>query len=264
MIIKRNLLLILLGIALINANIYAKNQKRPFIWADDEDYKPYIYKGSDGKPHGIFKDIMTEIFKRLKIPLKCYLYPWPRSQAVVKSGKADGMITVYTKERMKFLKATDPILIIHEKILARSDNPKIKQIIKIKSIKELKNYKLVETIGAGWSKEHYKNFPFVIWAPNFANVVLMIANGRADIYVLPELVAISRINELIKKYPQYAKNLKKLVIGKNSLANLKFRLLIRKDSPYVKIIPEINTILKHMKKDGSYYNILKKYLHINK
>ena len=258
------ILLIFLGIILLNFSAFAKTPQRPFIWADDENYKPYIYMGRDGKPHGIFKDIMTEIFKRLKIPLKCYLYPWPRSQAVVKSGKADGMITVHTKKRMKFLKATDPILIIHEKILARSDNPKIRQIINIKNVKELKNYKVVDTIGAGWAKEHYKNFPHVVWAPTSANVFLMIANRRADIYIVPELTAISTINDLIKKYPQYAKNLKKLIIGKNSLANLKFRLLIRKNSPYVRIIPEINTVLKQMKKDGSYKRILNKYLYIKK
>ena len=267
MLANRNLfriLLILIAIALFNVNSFAKNHQRPFIWADDEDYKPYIYKGSDGKPHGIFKDIMTEIFKRLKIPLRCYVYPWSRAQAIVKSGKADGMVTVYTKKRMKFTKATDPILIIHQKIVARSDNPKIKQILNIKKVEELRNYKVIDSIGAGWAKEHYKNFPNVIWAPNPKNILLMVANGRADIYAEPDLTSIATINELIKKYPQYAKNLKKLVIGKYSLADLKFRLLINKNSPYVKIIPKINTVLKQMKKDGSYNRILKKYLQINK
>ncbi len=261
---KYVLFLMLLAIVILNVNAVSKNHQKPFIWVDDEDYKPYIYRGSDGKPQGVFKDIMTEIFKRLKIPLKSYVYAWPRTQTMLKSGKADGVITVYTKKRMKFLKATDPVLVIHEKILARKDNPKIKQILNIKKVEELKKFKVVDTIAAGWAKEHYKNFPNVIWAPTFANVFLMIANGRADIYVVPELPAIAGINEQIKKYPQYAKNLKKLIISKNSLADLKFRLLIRKNSPYVKIIPKVNAVLKQMKKDGSYERILKKYLHINK
>ncbi len=45
-------------------------EERPFIWVDNENYCPAIYRGKDGKPAGIFNEIMTELFKRLHIPLK--------------------------------------------------------------------------------------------------------------------------------------------------------------------------------------------------
>ena len=61
----------------------ANNPNRAFIWADDEDYKPMIYKDKNGNPAGIFNDIMTELFKRLNIPLKKAVYPWERAQKLV-------------------------------------------------------------------------------------------------------------------------------------------------------------------------------------
>jgi len=234
-----------------------------FIWNDDEDYKPFIYKDQNGEAKGVFKEIMLEAFKRMNIPLKYNLYAWKRTQKYVKEGKADGMITVPTKERLKFLKATDPIIIVEEKIFTRKDNPKIDKIMKIKSIEEFNNFIVVDYIGAGWAKEHYKNLKHVIWVPKNTNALLMIANKRADIYMSNEFIAISTIKKLIKQYPQYKENLKKIIACPHVFEKFKFSLLIRKDSKFVNIIPKFNKVLKEMKKDGTYDKILKKYISID-
>jgi len=239
------------------------NAQTPFIWNDDEDYKPFIYKDKNGEAKGIFKDIMVEAFKRMNIPLKYNLYPWKRTQEYVKDGKADGMITVPTKERLKFLKPTDTIIIAKEKIFARKDNPKIKQIMQIKSIKEFNNYTVVDYIGAGWAQDHYKHLKHVLWVPKNTNALLMVANKRADIYLSDEFIGISTIKKLIKQYPQYKENLKKLIACPHVFTKLKFSLLIRKNSKYVNIIPKFNKTLQEMKKDGTYDKILKKYLSID-
>ena len=128
----------------------------PFIWADDANYWPAIYRDKNGKPAGIFNDILTEVFKRLNIPLKKAVYPWKRAQKLVKEKKADGMVTVYTKERQKFTVATDPIWEIPETLFFRRDNPKACQILKINSFKDLRKFTLVDTIGSGWSKQQYQ------------------------------------------------------------------------------------------------------------
>lgn len=237
--------------------------KEPFKWYDDEDYKPFIYKDKDGSSKGLFKDIMTEAFKRMDIPLVNRLFPWKRTQQYVKEGKADGMVTVPTKERLKIFYATDPIIIAHDKIFARKDNPKIEQIKKITGIKDFKNFKVIDYVGAGWAKEHYKGFD-VVWAPSQKNVFLMLANKRADIYLANEFVGISNIQQLIKEKPQYAKNLEKIVVLPQPITDMKFCLLIRKNSHYADIIPLFNKTLKGMKKDGTYDKILKKYLTIPK
>jgi len=238
------------------------NAQEAFIWNDDEDYKPFIYKDEHGKAQGIFKDIMVEAFKRMHIPLKYQLYAWKRAQQHVKDKQADGMVTVPTPERLKFLKPSDTIIIAKERIFARKDNPKIKQIMKIKSINEFKNYKVVDYIGAGWAQDHYKNLKNVIWVPKNTNALLMVANKRADIYLSDEFIGVNTIKKLIKQYPQYKENLKKLIICPHVFAKLNFSLLIRKDSKFVNIIPKFNKVLKEMKEDGTYNKILKKYLSI--
>jgi polar amino acid transport system substrate-binding protein len=237
-------------------NTYAKE---PFIWYDDEDYRPYIYKNANGEPEGLFKEIMIEAFKRMDIPLKYEVYSWKRTQKYVKDAKADGMVTVYTKKRSEFLIHTNPLLVAHAKIFARSDNPQIKKIMKIKKISEFKDYKVIDYIGAGWAEESYKGLD-IIWVPQNTNAFLMLANKRADIYVAGEFIGINNIQTLIRDKPQYATNLKKLIYGKFSFVDMDFDLLIRKDSKYAYIVPIFNKTLNKMKLDGTYSHILNKYL----
>jgi len=235
--------------------------KDRFLWVDDEDYKPYIYKDHDGKPKGVFKDLMVEIFKRMDIPLEYQLYPWKRSQKYVQDGKADGMVTVVTKKRLEFTIPTDPLINMYEKIFTRKDNPRIKEIMNITDISQFKGFKVLEYIGAGWAEEHFKDLDMV-WVPKQTNALIMLANKRGDIYVTSEFIGISNIKDLIKANPKYANNLKKLVATKTPLTTLEFSLLIQKDSKFVDIIPKFNETLKEMKKDGTYDKIVNKYLNI--
>jgi len=240
----------------ISFSLYANE---PFIWADDIAYKPYIYKDKDGKIKGIFKELMVEIFKRMNIPLKYNVYPWKRAQKYVEHGKADGMITIITKKRLKFIKPTNSLITEEEMIFARSDNPKINNIMKIKKISQFKDYKIISTIGAGWSKEKYIGFDMV-WTTKESNAFIMLANKRADIHVSSKFMGTNHIMSLIKDKPKYEKNLKKLIICPNILTSVNYNLLIRKDSKYINIIPKFNKVLKKMKLDGSYNKILAKYL----
>jgi len=245
----------------ISFNLQAKEQTaRAFIWNDDANYPPFISKNKDGKAQGVFKDIMDELFKRLNKKLVCELYPWKRAQERVKNNLADGMITVVTKKRLQFLEASDPIVTVHERVFASSENPKIQKIMDITKVSQFKDYKVVDYIGAGWAKERYKNLPHVIWAPKSSNAFLMLANGRADIYVMNDFAGIYGIQKQINKTPQYKEKLQKLIMSTHTLSTIEFRLLIRKDSSFVSLIPKINKTLKEMKKDGTYDSILGKIL----
>lgn len=237
---------------------FGSNTKEAFIWADDEDYAPYIYKDSNGTAKGIFKDIMIEAFHRMDIPLKYNLYAWKRAQKYVKIKKADGMITAPTKQRLTFLNPTQPLIELHQKVFTSKKNPKIQNIMSIKEISQFKDYKVVDYIGAGWVEERYTELD-INWVPKTSNALLMLANQRADIYVMSEYIGFYSINSLIKKYPQYANNLKEIVVSQNSLGKIDFTLLIRKDSKFAYIIPIFNKTLVEMKKDGTYQNIVSKW-----
>lgn len=238
------------------------NETRAFIWADDEAYWPAIYRGGDGRPAGIFNEVVTEIFKRLDIPLKKSVYPWKRAQEMVKNGEADGMVTVYTKERAEFTLPTDPIWEISEILFFRRDNPKACKILKINSFDNLKGFSLVDTQGAGWTKQNYKKYGIdnITWVPSTDSALNMLAKGRVDIFIMFDMNAYNLLAKKRVENSALSEGFQNIVAITPPFTKLPFQLLIRKDSPFVDKIDAINQTLKEIKKDGTYQRILQKYI----
>ena len=245
-------------VILISLPLRAELSHRPFQWADDENFKPLIYRNTAGKSEGLFYDLLTEAFKRMHTPLQNRLYPWSRAQKIVKDGEADGMVTVYTKARQKFFVATDPVLVVEERVFTSRENPKLQQILQVRSITDLKKFVLVDTADAGWSKEHLKNM-HIIWLPNLLSALNMLASNRADIYLMNNFTGPYFTKKQIKKRGPLCKKLKNIVMGNYPVATMKYCLLIQKNSPYVSIIARFNEALQQMHKDGTYKRILKRY-----
>ncbi len=239
-------------------------EERPFIWVDDEDYCPAIYRGKDGKPAGIFNEIITEIFKRLHIPLKKAVYPWKRAQKLIKEGKADGIVTVYTKERQKYMVATKPIWYITETLLFRRDNPKACKILKVNSFEDLREFVIVETIGSGWTKEKFNEYKIrnVIWVPTVESALNMVAKGRADVYMMYSWKAFSILLKKRAEEGPFVKGYQNMVVISPTFAKIPFSLLIRKDSPFVKKIKDFNKVIEEMEKDGTIQRIKIKYANL--
>jgi len=250
---------IVLGmIIMFSLPTWAKLPDRPFLWADDEAYKPLIYRDSTGEAKGIFYDVLTEAFKRMHIPLQNQLYPWSRTQKIVQEGDADGMVTVYTKARQKIFKATDPIVTVEERIFTNKHNPKLSKILTVHSLADLKQFIIVDTADAGWSRENLKNM-HVTWVPTAESALHMIAVNRADIYLMSNFSGPYFIKEQIEKNGPLHKQLKTVVMGKHPITTMKYQLLIRKKSPYVSIIDKFNKVLHQMHTDGTYQKILQKH-----
>lgn len=249
---------LIVAISLMGIHLTAGTPDRPFRWADDENFKPMIYRDASGNPAGIFKDILGELFRRLNLPMECRLYPWSRAQKLVLEGQADGMVTVLTEERKRLLKATEPLVTMEERVFTSRRNPKFRQILAVKSLDDLRKFTLVETTGSGWSKEQFKGMN-VIWVPTSDSALNMIATGRADIFLMGNFTGPQFLREQIRKNGPLTDSLKEIVMGPATLAEVKYRLLIRKDSPYADMIEDLDRTLQEMKKDGSYQEILKRY-----
>ena len=232
------------------------DQVKAFHWVDDEDYPPLIYRGKDGNPAGIFYEIMTEAFHRLSIPLKVELYPWVRAQKIVIEGKADGMVTVLTKERKKFFLGSDPILLVCEHIFLNKNNPHIKEIMAIRSLEEVKPFRVVEVIGAGWTKENLNGFN-ITWVPSMDSAFNMLIKGRVDIYIANSFVGSFFIRKKIKEGSSSSEEFKNIIINPYPLKTIAFRLLVRKGSPFVGIIDKFNKIIHQMQMDGTIQHIIK-------
>lgn len=248
----------LVSILLLSTSFGAEIPKRPFLWIDDEDFKPLIYRNKKGKSKGIFYDVLTEAFKRMNIPLKNELYPWSRTQKLVENGYGDGMVTIYTPRRQKIFQATAPIVVVHEHVFTNRNNPRLNEILNVRSISDLQKFIIVDTEGSGWSKENLKGMK-VIWVPTAESALNMVALGRADIYLLNEFSGPYFIMEQIKKGNPLQDKLKEIVMGNYPVAMMNYRLLIRKDSPYVGIISRFNEVLKQMHQDGTYKKITEHY-----
>ena len=234
---------------------------RPFIWVDDEDYWPAIYRSGEGAPAGIFNDILTEVFKRLGIPLKKAVYPWKRAQMMVKNGEADGMVTVYTKERAAYTVATEPIWKIGETLFFRRDNPRACEILKVNSFEDMRSFTLVDIQGAGWTEEQYRihGIKNVIWVPDADSALNAIAAGRADIFIMFDLNAYKLLAQKRAQKGPLAEGFQNIITIMPTFAKLPFRLLIRKDSPYASLVDDINRVLEEMKRDGTMERIRQKY-----
>ncbi len=229
---------------------------KAFHWVDDEDYPPLIYRGTDGKPAGIFYEIMTEAFHRLGIPLKVDLYPWARAQKIVAEGKADGMVTVLTNRRKRLFVASDPILLVSEHIFTNRKNPRIKEIMSIRSLEAVKRYRVVETIGSGWTKEKLKGAE-IIWVPNMDSAFKMLIKDRADIYIANDFTGSAFIQKKIKEGGSFSERYKDIVANPYPLKTIAFRLLIRKGSPYVTILDDFNRTIHQMHMEGTIRQIIK-------
>ena len=254
-------ILFLITFLITITNLANAADMRPFVWADDEDYRPAIYRGNDGKPAGIFNDILTEVFARLDIPLKKAVYPWKRAQKMVKEGDADGMVTVYTKERQAYLMATRPIWYISETLFFRRDNPRACKLLNLNSFEELQDLRIVDMAGSGWTQEQYKQHGInnIIWVPTVDSAFNMLAKGRADVFIMFNLNAFNILSKKRAVKGVLSEGYQNIIAISPTFASLPFQLLINRESPFVKRIDDINRVLEVMKKDGTYQRIRKKY-----
>lgn len=228
---------------------------KAFHWVDDADYPPLIYRGEDGKPTGIFFQIMTEAFQRLDIPLHAETYPWVRAQKIVADGKADGMVTILTNQRKQFFVGSDPVLLVSEHIFVSKNNPQAKKIMGIRSLEAIRPYRVVETIGAGWTKEKLKGAA-ITWVPTMDSAFNMLLKNRADIFILNGYVGEAFLQQRIKEEGQVSEGFKNIISNPYPVSTIAFRLLIRAGSPFDTILDDFNHTIHQMQIDGTIQHIL--------
>jgi polar amino acid transport system substrate-binding protein len=75
------------------------------------DYPPYEYQ-EQGEAKGMAVDLVREAFRRLHRDVTVEVVPWPRALMMAKSGKVDGLFTVFrTAERQRYLDYCQEVLI---------------------------------------------------------------------------------------------------------------------------------------------------------
>lgn len=75
----------------------------------DDNYPPYIFRNSSGEVQGILKDLWVVWQQRTGIAVDFQPMDWGRARAVMESGQADVIDTIFeTEERRKIYDFSHP------------------------------------------------------------------------------------------------------------------------------------------------------------
>ena len=251
----------IIGLLLFSFSFNVKSDET-FYWVDDNSFAPYIYSNEKSQPQGLFHEIVNEAFLRLGINYKLNLYPWARAQQMLKVGKADGMVTIATSERLKSFVASNAIFTESLKVFYVKDNVNKEKIKNISSLSELDQFSMVSYLGNGWAKENLQHVS-VTWAPSYSNAIQMLAVNRADIFLGLKHSVLFNINKLTQSSLKIKSRLNKIISTNLVLTKMPYSLLIRKDSKFANIIPQFNNVITEMKYDGTLDKIVEGFLEKN-
>lgn len=216
-----------------------------------DNYPPLSWKDNI-EVKGILVDIMEEIVSnRMGFTIKHGAYPWKRAQLMVKSNKADGFITIPTKERLEYTNINKtPVYIVKFTIFVNNDNQKIKSISGITDLKSLSSYNLVHYLGSGWAKSVLGDYN-VYWTRTLDEALLLLYLNRVDIFIDPSDIVNYNLNK--KEYTHKIKEIKRVLDKKN------FMLCVGLNSSFNSHLDDFDFHLNEMKKDGTMDKILSNY-----
>lgn len=250
--IRKGLILIYLLVATLlpDAPLYA-GEKILFVYY--HDYAPFGW-AENGKMKGIYIDIVSEAFtKRLGIPVEHRGYPWKRAQKMVREGKADGYCTTVTPERLSYSLATEePVLDVHFKIYAAIDSPRLEQLKNVKSISDLRGFKLTDYSGSGWAEENLSSLD-IQWLPTNEQIWKFLIEGRADAAVKNEWTTRYVLKEL--GYQDQIVELPHAMTREPTT----FHIFLGKKSSFRKYLGQLNEVIIQMREDGTLDRIYDKY-----
>jgi len=216
-----------------------------------QNYAPFSWKVNT-QMHGILIDVLNEAIEvRMGIPVSHGGYPWKRAQLMVRWNEADAFATVPTPERRAYTEiSTEPVVLATITMFIRKGNPEIEELKKVRTVSDLKPFKLGHYIGSGWAKKNLVDLN-VSWSPKLDHVLAKLNEGRIDVFV--DTSQVVRYN--IKKLGYQDR----IIELPNIIDSAPFRLCIGKKSSYVNILSKFDEIIKEMKKDGKLQEIYDNY-----
>jgi len=215
------------------------------------DYKPYSWESEKGKVKGIEIDILTEALQnRMGLPISIQILPWARAQKYVETGAADGFVAFPTEKRKTYTQVSkEPVTSWGVSLFAKTKGSQVTTLARLKSLSDLKPFRLASMIGNGWAEENLKTMD-VVWGHNMAQLIKLIIAERVDI--LPDSP------EVVKFYLKEL-GLKGELVELHNLFSTSLHLCISNKSAYIGILPKFNETIKNMRKEGIVENIIRRY-----
>jgi len=235
-------------LAALSGSALAQEEKLRVVYF--EAYPPYS-EGKAGTVHGLFVDVLSEVFARLQIKATHTGLPWARAQSLVETGEADAMVTLATPERLKYTVASNEAVNIAEtRFYAGAHHPRLDKLKAVTSIEAAKPFIIGSYIGSGWVAIHMPTH-HVDMTPTFEQALMKVAASRVDLVAGVSDQTRSRIVEL---------GLEKDIVELPTVIDTwQYKLLLRKGSSYTVSLPQVDATLKAMRTDGSLEKIYARY-----
>ncbi len=231
----------------------AMAQEAQKVILNEDPWPPYTL-GEEGQPPtgGLAVDVIQEVFKRLRVPVELWLYPWKRCLFLVKEGAHDGhMLLLKTPEWEEYMLFTVPFIPDRYLFWYRADRP---QPIEWQDFADLKAYKIGLTTDYSYGDE----FPAMVKTHNLLvdyarsdelNFKRLLA-GRIDAFLCMENVA----KMLFKLRPEFQGQFK---AAAKPLMQLEMYMAISKTSKAAALLPDINRVILEMQADGTLERLVK-------
>ena len=241
-------ILIIFVMLISSSPLYAKDVMK-FAYAFSS---PPICWEENKEMRGILIDIVNEaVRKRMGISVSHDGYPWKRAQYMVRKGEADALITNGPLRKEWAEHGSETPFVYEQKLYAKSGNPRLNELKKVKTLEDLRPFALMVHRGSGWDRKNLIDNNFKVYEGDDQETRFrMLVRDRADATVIDIHVA----RYIIKRL-----GLQNQIVELATMESVPFHLVVGKGSPYTKIIPEFDETIRKMKKDGSLQKILDKY-----
>jgi polar amino acid transport system substrate-binding protein len=216
------------------------------------DAEPFSWE-ENGKTKGIFIDITNETLQnRMGIRVSHQNHPWKRSQYLAQIGKVDALVTNGLWRRAWAGHSSEAVATLRHMLYINADGPKFNQLSKVHTLEGLKPFRLVDHLGSGWveNKLAGKGYDVHLVADPDA-MYRMVAMGRVDAVAFNDIMSRYQIKKLGLQ--------DQLVEVPLDIDAVPFHIVIRKTSPYIKLLQKIDETLIQMKQDGALQKIFDKY-----
>jgi ABC-type amino acid transport substrate-binding protein len=190
---RRSVLTGLAAVGLGLGKAPAAHATTTLLFVHGEDRRPMSWIGADGEAQGLKIEILDLLLGEAGIRARHQCLPWARAVQSVYSGEADGLLSVTSPERRRWIKFADTPLIEDEaRLYYRRDHPRAAQLAAIRRMEDLNAFKLSDALAGPWSAVNAPNLPLDL-VPNQPIAFRKMLNRRTDIAIINELAALALV-----------------------------------------------------------------------
>lgn len=224
-----------------NENVSSQSD---YLFLGNETLPPMIYM-KNGKPVGIIVDLAEAIKSRMSRPVSLKYMNWSQAQRLVLEGKADALLQInFSKERKKIYDFSDSILESEFNIFISSDREGVYDITSLRGLRVG-----LEKEGLPIQIAKRDSLIKVVVVPDIISGFHMLADGEIDAVIVDRWVGLFVLAE---------SNIRTIRVAGEPIEKSSTAIAVRKGN--TQLLADINKALAEIKNDGTYMEILAKWV----